>query len=65
MEQTPYIKTGPAAEHLGICRRTFERLRKDGQIPFYKIGENYRYRVEELDRWVSTNRVASLQEAVA
>lgn len=66
MEQnTPYIKTAPAAAYIGVCRRTFERVREEGKIPFYKIGGQYLYRIEELDRWVSSQRVASRGEAIA
>jgi excisionase family DNA binding protein len=66
MEKTPCIKTAPAAKHCGICRRTFERIRDtEGTIPFYKIGGQYLYRVEELDRWINSKRVASREEAIA
>ncbi len=65
-QNKPYIKTAPAAAYVGICRRTFERIRDtEGTIPFYKIGGQYLYRPEELDRWINSKRVASREEAIA
>jgi excisionase family DNA binding protein len=42
-------------EFLGISRTTLWRLRKEGDLPFGKVGRSYRYRKSEVLRWVSEN----------
>ncbi|MCB2226207.1 MAG: helix-turn-helix domain-containing protein [Desulfarculaceae bacterium] len=56
------LKTSPAADYLGLSRRTLENLRYRGGGPrFIKLGSAVRYRREDLDAWVE----AGLQESTA
>ena len=48
-------------EFLGISRTTLWRLRKQGGIPFGKVGRAYRYRKSHILRWVTENPEAAKQ----
>ena len=37
-----------ASRYLRICRTTFVKLRKEGRLPFYKVGGRYMYISFEL-----------------
>ena len=57
-----YIGTEQAADYLSLSRRTLEKLRLNGNGPrFYKArgGRLVRYRVEDLDRWMTSRTSTS------
>ncbi len=45
-----------AAHYLGVSRATVERLVFRGELPIVKVGGSTRYDVEDLDRYIETNR---------
>jgi excisionase family DNA binding protein len=45
-----------AAEYLGVSRATVERLVSRDQLPVVKVGASTRYDVEDLDRFIESNR---------
>jgi len=48
------------AELLGISKRTLQTWRvRDGSIPFIRIGRCVRYRTEDLNSWIDSNRATS------
>ena len=47
------LNTREAAERVGLCARTLERLRAAGKGPkSLKIGRLVRYRVRDLEEWL-------------
>ena len=46
-----------AARLLGISPRTLERWAQQGEIPFYRVGRNIRFRPSELAEWIDSRRV--------
>ena len=57
-----------ACEYLQISRATMYRLIKDRQIAYSKIGMGrgtYRFRTEDLDKYLEKNRVEPLTEKAA
>lgn len=56
---TTTISTGmmtlqEVADYLRVGRATLQRLLKDSEIPAFKIGRCWRFKVEEIDRWYSS-----------
>ncbi|HJT45115.1 MAG TPA: helix-turn-helix domain-containing protein [Chthoniobacterales bacterium] len=45
------ITIGELAEYLRVHRSTLYRLLKKGQLPGFKIGSDWRFNVEAIDRW--------------
>ncbi|HMO16252.1 MAG TPA: helix-turn-helix domain-containing protein [Pirellulaceae bacterium] len=43
-----------AATALGVSRRTLFSLRREGKIPFVRIGKCIRYSVEALRDWITS-----------
>jgi excisionase family DNA binding protein len=39
------------ARYLKVHPRTVYRLLKTGQLPAFKVGGDWRFNVEEIDRW--------------
>lgn len=41
------------SEHLKVTERTLYRLVQDGQLPAFKVGNSWRFRHADLERWIS------------
>jgi excisionase family DNA binding protein len=50
-EEAKVITVGELAEYLRVHRSTLYRLLKKQQLPGFKIGSNWRFDVEAIDRW--------------
>jgi excisionase family DNA binding protein len=45
------ITVGELSEYLRVHRSTLYRLLKKGQLPGFKIGSDWRFNVETIDKW--------------
>lgn len=52
-----WISIGDAAAYLNKSPLTIRRWTKNGSLPSYKIGKEYRFLKEELDDYIQSNRV--------
>ena len=60
----PLLTQDEAAELLKLSVRTVERLRVSGSGPkFLKIRNSVRYRLEDVQSWVTSRLVGSTSEA--
>ncbi len=59
----PLLDDDQAAELLGVHPKTLQRLARRGQIPAYRIGRFWRYRVSELDAWLRSGIQSPSQSA--
>ncbi len=41
------------ADYLKVTERTLYRLVQDGKLPAFKVGHSWRFRREDLERWIS------------
>jgi excisionase family DNA binding protein len=48
-------------ELLGVSRTTLWRLRRQGGLPFGKVGREFRYRKSEVLNWVKDGKIAGVQ----
>ena len=55
------ITVNELAEYLRVHRTTLYRLLKKGQLPGFKIGSDWRFNIEAIDRW-RQQRSAALTE---
>jgi excisionase family DNA binding protein len=61
---TEVMTTIEAAEYVGLKKPTMERFRFLGQGPAYcKLGGAVRYRKKDLDEWLDSRLVSSVEEA--
>ena len=61
MEVTQPIEKGywsvdEVARYLGVKPSTIYQWVKDGEIPYYKLHNMYRFKLEEIDRWMEIKR---------
>ena len=49
---------GPAevAKYLGVTERTLYQWAQSGKVPALKVGSVWRFRRNEIDRWLESNR---------
>ena len=61
---TEVMTTVEAAAYVGLKKPTMERFRFLGQGPAYcKLGGAVRYRKKDLDEWLDSRLVSSVEEA--
>lgn len=46
------------SNHLGVSKDTIRSWIKKGTIPFYKVGRLYKFKVSEVDEWISSGKSA-------
>ena len=53
------------AKMLGLAERTIYVWSQEGKLPAFKLGTAWRYRADEIDAWVETQRTAGSQSPLA
>lgn len=54
-----WINTDEAAEYLGVKATTVhEQIKKNNGIPAHKIERQWKFKKEELDEWVNSEKSA-------
>jgi len=48
---TPVLTVRDLSTYLRVHPSTIYRLLKTGQLPAFKVGSDWRFNVEEIDRW--------------
>jgi excisionase family DNA binding protein len=56
------ITIGELSEYLRVHRSTLYRLLKNGQLPGFKIGSDWRFNVETIDQWRMRKGAAQPEE---
>ncbi len=60
-DQEELLTDAELRQFLGVSRTTLWRLRKNGGLPFGRVGRAYRYRKSEVLAWLKRNRLAAEQ----
>ena len=50
------------AEHIKVHRDTIRIWIRKGEIPAHKIGKQWRFRISEIDEWVSSGKSADINK---
>jgi len=53
------LKAKEAAEFLGVHVETLRRLARNGEIPSFKIGKDWRFNKDALERWMENQYIPS------
>jgi excisionase family DNA binding protein len=60
VEMYPKVMTvNDLADYLRVHRSTVYRLLKNGQLPAFRVGSDWRFTTEAIDRWRIGSTVAS------
>lgn len=54
---TSLVTVAEVAEHLGLSPRTVYDWVAAGKMPARRIGNVYRFDLDEIDRWIESRRV--------
>jgi excisionase family DNA binding protein len=55
---SPLMTVKDAASWLQMNEQTIKKLCREGKIPCFKIGKNWRFDREELSEWVKSQKCA-------
>ena len=53
------------AKMLGLAERTIYVWSQEGKLPAFKLGTAWRYRADEIDKWVETQRTAGSKSSLS
>jgi excisionase family DNA binding protein len=51
------------AQHIQVHRDTIRIWIKKGEIPAHKIGKQWRFKISEIDEWVSSGKSADINKS--
>jgi len=51
----PILTVKEVAEYLDICAMTVYRYAKQGKLPAFKIGSDWRFHKNSIDKWIRSN----------
>jgi PTS system nitrogen regulatory IIA component len=49
----PVMKVKEIAEYLRVNSNTVRRWIRKGEIPAFKVGTDYRFKRDEIDKWIA------------
>lgn len=53
----PLLNDAEAASFLGgLHPKTVQRMARRGELPSYRVGKYWRYKMSELDQWLTDQR---------
>lgn len=52
-QRDPIMTVDEVAEYLSLHPLTVRRLARDGEIPAFKVGRQWRIKRELLDKWIA------------
>jgi excisionase family DNA binding protein len=55
MKQEKLLSVAQVAEYLNVDKFTIYRLVTDGQIPAFKVGNQWRFKKNLIERWLRGN----------
>ena len=57
MNVEKWVNLEDVAVHLSLSQDTVRTWIKEGQLPFYKAGKRYKFKISEVDEWVRTGKI--------
>ena len=57
-----WVSLEEIAEHMGLSKETIRNYIKKQQIPYYRIGKQYKFKISEIDAWIESGKSASIAE---
>lgn len=61
-EAEKWVNLEEIAEHMGLSKDTIRNYIKKDQIPYYRIGKQYKFKISEIDAWVESGQSALISE---
>jgi excisionase family DNA binding protein len=58
---TNWLTLEEAAKYLRMGKSTLYGISRKGEIPAHKVGREWRFDAEELDRWIKSEKCSSTE----
>ena len=55
-----WVNLEEIAEHMGLSKDTIRNYIKKQQIPYHKIGKQYKFKISEIDALIESGKSASI-----
>jgi excisionase family DNA binding protein len=56
---TDIITIREVAEYLKLTEKTTYRLASEGELPGFKVGGSWRFKLKDLEKWISTKKLGT------
>jgi len=57
----PVVDTEEAARFLNVDPKTLQKMARSGEVPGYRIGKLWRFRISDLDEWLRSKVISNCQ----
>jgi excisionase family DNA binding protein len=57
----PTLTIKELAKYLNVTERTIYNLLERGELPGFKVGANWRFRKEDIDKWIEENMKSKMK----
>ena len=57
-----WVSLEEIAEHMGLSKDTIRNYIKKQQIPYDRVGKQYKFKISEIDAWIESGKSASIAE---
>lgn len=57
MQVEKWVNLEDVAEHLSLSQDTVRTWIKEGNLPAYKAGKRYKFKISEVDEWVRNGKI--------
>ena len=61
-EVEKWVSLEEVADHIGLSKDTIRNYIKRDQIPFYRIGKQYKFKISEIDTWIESGKSAAITD---
>lgn len=61
-ETEKWVNLEEIADHMGLSKDTIRNYIKKDQIPYYRIGKQYKFKISEIDAWIESGKSASVSQ---
>lgn len=61
-EVEKWVSLEEIADHMGLSKDTIRNYIKKEQIPYYRIGKQYKFKISEIDAWIERGKSAVISE---
>ena len=61
-EPEKWVNLETLAEHTGLSKDTIRNYIKKEMIPYYRIGKQYKFKLSEIDAWITSGASAKIDK---
>ena len=56
MDEDEILTLKEVADYLKLTERTLYRLTQEGDVPGFKVGNSWRFRLRDIDAWIEERK---------